>query len=62
MRAVGKPKVQRQSEHLKGHMGAHMSKTLPMLIDRLNTPIGEMLIVADCEGNLRAVDWTDHET
>ena len=27
-----------------------------LLIDRVNTPIGEMLIVADGEGNLRAVD------
>jgi len=32
-----------------------------MLIDRINTPIGELLIVADYEGNLRAADWTDHE-
>ena len=39
-----------------------MSEILQLLIDRIKTPIGEMLIVADCEGNLRAVDWTDHET
>ena len=39
-----------------------MSETLPLLIDRVDTPIGEMLIVADREGNLRAVDWADHET
>jgi methylated-DNA-[protein]-cysteine S-methyltransferase len=39
-----------------------MSEILQLLIDRIDTPIGEMLIVADCEGNLRAVDWTDHET
>jgi len=32
-----------------------------LLIDRLDTPIGEMLIVSDGDGNLRAVDWTDHE-
>ena len=38
-----------------------MSEVLPLLIDRLDTSIGEMLIVADREGNLRAVDWTDHE-
>jgi len=38
-----------------------MDKVLPLLIDRINTPIGELLIVADHEGNLRAVDWTDHE-
>ena len=39
-----------------------MSETLALLIDRAETPIGEMLIVADREGNLRAVDWADHET
>jgi methylated-DNA-[protein]-cysteine S-methyltransferase len=39
-----------------------MSETLPLLIDRVDTPIGEMLIVADREGNLRAADWADHET
>ena len=38
-----------------------MSEALQLLIDRLDTSIGEMLIVADVEGNLRAVDWTDHE-
>jgi methylated-DNA-[protein]-cysteine S-methyltransferase len=38
-----------------------MSEILQLMIDRLETPIGEMVIVADHEGNLRAVDWTDHE-
>jgi methylated-DNA-[protein]-cysteine S-methyltransferase len=38
-----------------------MAAKLSLLIDRLNTPIGEMLIVSDREGNLRAVDWADHE-
>jgi methylated-DNA-[protein]-cysteine S-methyltransferase len=36
--------------------------TLCLLVDRLDTPIGEMSIVADREGNLRAVDWADRET
>lgn len=31
------------------------------LIDRLATPAGEMIVIADAEGNLRAIDWTDHE-
>jgi methylated-DNA-[protein]-cysteine S-methyltransferase len=39
-----------------------MSETLRLLIDRVDTPIGEMLIVADREGNLRSVGWADHET
>jgi methylated-DNA-[protein]-cysteine S-methyltransferase len=30
-------------------------------MDRISTPIGELLIVADREGSLRAIDWTDYE-
>ncbi len=43
-------------------MRAHMADSLRLSIDRIDTPIGEMLIVTDLEGNLRAVDWTDYET
>ncbi len=39
-----------------------MSDPLSLLIDRLDTPIGEMLIVMDHDGYLRSVDWADHET
>lgn len=42
--------------------GVRMIEAMALLIDRVDTPIGKMLIVADREGNLRAVDWTDHET
>lgn len=38
-----------------------MTKVLHLLMDRIDTPIGEMLIVADRDGNLRATDWTEHE-
>ena len=38
------------------------SHSLRSFIDRLNTPIGQMLIVTDLEGYLRAVDWADYET
>jgi methylated-DNA-[protein]-cysteine S-methyltransferase len=38
-----------------------MSEILQFVIDRFETPIGEMVIVADHDGNLRAVDWTDHD-
>ena len=31
-----------------------------MLLERLATPIGEMLVVTNRDGILRAVDWTDH--
>jgi methylated-DNA-[protein]-cysteine S-methyltransferase len=42
--------------------GTRAREALRLLFDRLATPIGEMTVVADREGNLRAVDWTDHET
>jgi methylated-DNA-[protein]-cysteine S-methyltransferase len=38
-----------------------MLESLKLLTDKFDTPIGEMIIVADHDGNLRAVEWTDHE-
>ncbi len=38
-----------------------MPETLTLLIDRIETPIGELLLVADEAGNLRALDWADYE-
>lgn len=38
-----------------------MGDVLRLLVDRIDTPLGEMLLVADGDGSLRAVDWTDHE-
>jgi methylated-DNA-[protein]-cysteine S-methyltransferase len=38
-----------------------MKKPLPLLLDRIDTPIGEMVVITDHDGHLRAVDWTDHE-
>ena len=38
-----------------------MAETLRLLIDRIETPIGELAIVADDAGRLRAVEWTDHD-
>ena len=38
-----------------------MSASSSLLIDRTATPIGELLVVADSDGSLRAIDWTDHE-
>ncbi len=40
----------------------YVGEVLHLLVDRMQTPIGEMIIVADHDGNLRSVDWTDHET
>lgn len=38
-----------------------MTAPLQFLLDRLPTPIGDLLMVADNEGNLRATFWTDHD-
>jgi len=38
-----------------------MPEILRCLTDRIATPIGVLVIVADREGRLRAIDWTDHE-
>lgn len=38
-----------------------MTEILQLRINRIDTPIGKMLIVADHDGNLRAIDWEDHE-
>ena len=38
-----------------------MFNTLRFFMDRIKTPIGEMLLVADGAGRLRAVDWNDYE-
>ena len=38
-----------------------MSSCLRLLVDRLSTATGELIVVADEAGRLRAVDWTDTE-
>jgi methylated-DNA-[protein]-cysteine S-methyltransferase len=38
-----------------------MVEPLEFLIDRIATPIGELIVIADREGRLRTIDWTDHE-
>lgn len=38
-----------------------MRDVLELSLCRARTPIGEMLILADRDGSLRAADWTDHE-
>jgi methylated-DNA-[protein]-cysteine S-methyltransferase len=38
-----------------------LDRLLHLSLDRMGTPLGELLIVTDREGNLRAVDWTDYE-
>jgi methylated-DNA-[protein]-cysteine S-methyltransferase len=38
-----------------------MSRILQFQLDRLPTPLGELLIVADEEGHLRATFWTERD-
>lgn len=38
-----------------------MDNVLHLWTDQIDTPIGELLIVADSDGKLRAVDWRDHQ-
>jgi methylated-DNA-[protein]-cysteine S-methyltransferase len=38
-----------------------MTEVLHLLTNRIHTPIGEMLIVVDRDGNLRATDWAEYE-
>lgn len=38
-----------------------MPEPQTFFIDRLATPIGELMVIADAEGRLRTIDWTDHE-
>jgi len=42
-------------------MAKSRSAPLTLLIDRIGTPIGELAIVADEDGRLRAVEWSDHD-
>ena len=38
-----------------------MAEPLHLLIDALDTPIGELAVVADRHGNLRTLEWTEHD-
>ena len=39
-----------------------MPDVLKLFIDRIDTPIGELLLVVDADGNVRALDWSDYES
>ena len=38
-----------------------MVHLIELLLDRMTTPLGTMLIVTDRTGSLRALDWSDYE-
>jgi methylated-DNA-[protein]-cysteine S-methyltransferase len=42
-------------------IGVWVSDVLELLLDRIDTPIGKMFVVADAEGNLRALYFADYE-
>jgi methylated-DNA-[protein]-cysteine S-methyltransferase len=42
-------------------MSIAMNEALQLRIERLKTPLGEMIVITDDDGNLRTTDWTDHE-
>ena len=42
-------------------MQRRMAEGLRFLIDRIRTPVGDLAIVADEDGALRAVEWVEHD-
>jgi len=38
-----------------------MAEPMALKIDRFETPIGELVLLADAQDRLRAIDWHDHE-
>jgi len=38
-----------------------MHNQLRLFMDRMMTPLGDLILLSDESGNLRAVDWADHE-
>ncbi|MBI2253506.1 MAG: methylated-DNA--[protein]-cysteine S-methyltransferase [Proteobacteria bacterium] len=38
-----------------------MAEPIALKIDRMATPIGELVLIADGQDRLRAIDWRDHE-
>jgi methylated-DNA-[protein]-cysteine S-methyltransferase len=50
-----------QAAHSFQTRGTLMREVMQFFIDQLGTAIGELVIVSDRDGNLRALDWADHE-
>lgn len=54
--------VERENGFMKrSSRGRPAVDRLSLFTDRTRTPIGELILVADGQGRLRAVGWTDHE-
>jgi methylated-DNA-[protein]-cysteine S-methyltransferase len=41
--------------------GSRTYRVLRLLMDSIATPIGKLQVLSGLDGNLRVVDWTDHE-
>src|ERR1700692_4946233 len=41
--------------------GQVMDNKLHLFLDKIDTPLGELQLLADETGSLRAIDWADHE-
>jgi len=39
-----------------------MPEVLKLFLDRIETPIGEMLLTTDAAGKVRSLDWNDYES
>ncbi len=37
------------------------TKPIALKIDRMSTPIGELILICDAQDRLKAIDWHDHE-
>lgn len=45
----------------RGNPLLSMDKVLQLFMDQIDTPLGELLIAADQDGNLRATSWSDYQ-
>ena len=46
---------------IEGIAAFFMDKVLQLFMDQISTPLGELLIAADEDGNLRATSWSDYQ-
>lgn len=47
--------------NMSQNVGTTTNRFVRLMMNRMATPIGDMLIIADDLGNLRSIDWTEHE-
>jgi methylated-DNA-[protein]-cysteine S-methyltransferase len=57
---VGRWRTEQLTKQLN-KTGELMPDALNLSLDRIPTPIGELLLVTDERGSVRAIDWSDYE-